>query len=426
MMSASRKTLHNALPFLSSGKQLIKCSNRRIGSVAGKEERRSFGKGKRWVALWGNGDYGRLGLSVPASKWQPTLCTSLEDHQPSAIACGGAHTLILTDEGRVFATGLNKYGQLGVPLDTHYTLEPMEVEDLPGRCIHVAAGDHHSAAICEGGDTYTWGSNVQGQLGLGKTVQTHEWKPQRVESLNGICLKMMALGSQHSLGLTEDGDVLSWGCGQNGRLGHGQVPNIFGFLQNMSEFSPRTIKSLEDKKIYEKAMMLVEFALDMRLSYKGLGSDRDSPEPLPVSALPSVLEVACGGYHTGAVTRYGDLYMWGSNEYGCLGFGYKQDDYALVPKKVEGSLALSCISQVACGWKHTAVLTGGRIFTWGWGGSQGTFSTDGFSSGGQLGHGDEFDYFEPHLVNLQIFRKHMYAHCISCGFNHTGAILEEI
>lgn len=76
---------------------------------------------KKWAALWGNGDFGRLGLCSPMSKWEPTICKSLQNHQPRSIACGGAHTLILTDQGRVFATGLNDYGQLGIPFDTGHT-----------------------------------------------------------------------------------------------------------------------------------------------------------------------------------------------------------------------------------------------------------------------------------------------------------------
>lgn len=64
----------------------------------------------------------------------------------------------------------------------------------------------------------------------------------------------------------------------------------------------------------------------------------------------------------------------------------------------------------------------GSIFTWGWGGSQGTHSADGYSSGGQLGLGDEFDYLEPMPVQLKGSLKALH---VSCGFNHSGALLED-
>lgn len=55
-----------------------------------------MGDKQRWVALWGNGDYGRLGMASTASFWEPTVCKSMQNLQPVAVACGGAHTLVLT------------------------------------------------------------------------------------------------------------------------------------------------------------------------------------------------------------------------------------------------------------------------------------------------------------------------------------------
>ena len=63
----------------------------------------------------------------------------------------------------------------------------------------------------------------------------------------------------------------------------------------------------------------------------------------------------------------------------------------------------------------------GRLFTWGWGGSYGTFSEVGHSSAGQLGQGSDVDYINPARV---CFGEEVKALQISCGFNHTGAILE--
>lgn len=79
---------------------------------------------------------------------------------------------------------------------------------------------------------------------------------------------------------------------------------------------------------------------------------------------------------------------------------------------------------MSCGWKHTAAICGGHVYTWGWGGSHGTFSEDGHSSGGQLGHGDDVDYIEPRVV--VDFHSNLRALQVSCGFNHTGAILQYI
>ncbi|GJN04672.1 hypothetical protein PR202_ga22237 [Eleusine coracana subsp. coracana] len=118
---------------------------------------------RRVAALWGNGDYGRLGLGALESQWSPTACPFFLDRAgdpPVSLACGGAHTLFLTQSGRVFATGLNDFGQLGIGSSVTHTLE---------KIVEIAAGNHHSCAVTEDGKLFIWGRNSSGQLGLGKS-----------------------------------------------------------------------------------------------------------------------------------------------------------------------------------------------------------------------------------------------------------------
>ncbi|PIA28435.1 hypothetical protein AQUCO_06900004v1 [Aquilegia coerulea] len=189
---------------------------------------------KRFAALWGNGDYGRLGLGKVDSQWSPTVCSALENQNLKAISCGGAHTLFLTEAGRVYATGLNDYGQLGISPEKSYTLEPLEISGLPEEIIRVSAGYHHSSAITANGVLYMWGNNSSGQLGLGKRAAKKVSKPSRVDCLNNVRIKMVALGSEHSIAITDEGEALSWGAGGSGRLGHGHQSSILGFLRSSS------------------------------------------------------------------------------------------------------------------------------------------------------------------------------------------------
>ncbi|KAG0613854.1 hypothetical protein M758_6G134400, partial [Ceratodon purpureus] len=46
--------------------------------------------------------------------------------------------------------------------------------------------------------------------------------------------------------------------------------------------------------------------------FQSLGVDRDFSNPTRVPIIPPVKEIACGGYQTGAISRNGQLYMWGS------------------------------------------------------------------------------------------------------------------
>ncbi|CAA7027055.1 unnamed protein product [Microthlaspi erraticum] len=386
--------------------------------------------GKRFAAMWGSGDHGRLGLGNLESQWRPSVCSALTDHSIRAIACGGAHTLFLTETRRVFATGLNDFGQLGVSdVETH-AMEPLEVSGLEKDILHISAGYNHSAAITVDGELYMWGKNSSGQLGLGKKAARVVPVPTKVQALHGITIKSVALGSEHSIAVTDGGEVLSWGGGGSGRLGHGHESSFLGILRSSSEFTPRLIKELEGIKVKNVAAGLLHSACtdengsafmfgERSINKMGFGGVRNATTPSIISEVPYADEIACGGYHTCVVTRSGELYTWGSNENGCLGTDSTYVSHS--PVRVEGPFMESNVSQVSCGWKHTAAISDNSVFTWGWGGSHGTFSVDGHSSGGQLGHGSDVDYARPVMVNLG---DNVRAVHISCGFNHTGAVLE--
>ncbi|XP_024040119.1 ultraviolet-B receptor UVR8 isoform X2 [Citrus clementina] len=367
---------------------------------------------RRFAALWGNGDYGRLGLGSLESRWRPVVCSAFEKHSLKALACGGAHTLFLTETGCIYATGLNDFGQLGISENIGYSLEPLRISGLKKEVVQISTGYHHSSAITE----------------AAKVIPI----PTKVECLSGIFTKQAALGFEHSVAVTGGGKVLSWGAGGSGRLGHGQESSILGFLRSTSEYTPRLIKELEGVKVKIAAAGFLhsacidengrvyifgDRAVDKMLFQEGNHARR----PSLISKLPYSEEVVCGGYHTCVLTSGGELYTWGSNENGCLGIG--SIDVLHSPERVQGPFSESPVDQVSCGWKHTAAISEGKILTWGWGGSHGTFSEDGHSSGGQLGHGNDVDYIHPTIVN---FGENVKALQVSCGFNHTGALLEYV
>ena len=81
------------------------------------------------------------------------------------MSAGGKHSLYLSEQGNVYSSGSNDYGQLGYPEKTFQ--HPQLVENLPGNCVQVACGLTHSQVLTAGGQVFSFGDNQFGQLGIG-------------------------------------------------------------------------------------------------------------------------------------------------------------------------------------------------------------------------------------------------------------------
>lgn len=87
------------------------------------------------------------------------------------VACGGAHTLILTEAGKLLACGLNACGQLGDGTHTDVPqATPMAVKLPPStRVAQIGCGEEFSCALTSEGKLFVWGHGGCGQLGHGAT-----------------------------------------------------------------------------------------------------------------------------------------------------------------------------------------------------------------------------------------------------------------
>ena len=79
------------------------------------------------------------------------------------------------------------------------------------RIAAAAAGYNHTLALAEDGMAFSWGNNVEGQLGLGR-IGGIEPLPQRVEALSGIQVYSFAAGCSANCAVTAAGELFTWGC----------------------------------------------------------------------------------------------------------------------------------------------------------------------------------------------------------------------
>jgi prepilin-type N-terminal cleavage/methylation domain-containing protein/prepilin-type processing-associated H-X9-DG protein len=137
---------------------------------------------------------------------------------------GTSHSVIVTEDGNVYACGLNSTGQLGQGVTTAQTMVKRvkinATEFLTG-VTQVSAGATFCTALKSDGTVWAWGQNNTGQLGDGTgTTRTYA---QQVPGVVGATA--ISSNNGHTLALLEDGSVVGWGLNTSGQLGCGDLAN---------------------------------------------------------------------------------------------------------------------------------------------------------------------------------------------------------
>ncbi|KAL0720037.1 hypothetical protein Bca4012_069361 [Brassica carinata] len=165
-----------------------------------------------WGQPWPPGDIKQI--------FVPVRVQGLENVR--LIAVGAFHNLALEEDGRLMAWGNNEYGQLGTG-DTQPTPHPVPVQGLDGlTLVDIAAGGWHSTALTDKGEVYGWGRGEHGRLGFGDNDKSSKMVPQKVILLADEDIIQVSCGGTHSVALTRDGRIFSFGRGDHGRLGYGR------------------------------------------------------------------------------------------------------------------------------------------------------------------------------------------------------------
>lgn len=270
-------------------------------------------QGVPFMELFGNNDFGQLGYGDKLKRTSPEQNRFFENLKISQISMGQAHTLVISGmtygdklgtfpkEGVLYSMGTNFVGQLGVG-DNVERLTPTIVPCDGARCYSnvsglensfyvnpfwtrkisfVACGGFHSFAITDDKSVWAWGWNNKGQLGFGiGYLEPFSLFPLALsffaDSIMQFYVTRIAAGFTHSVAVSSLGQVYAWGDNRKGQLGLG-------------DFNDRSLPSL----------------------VSSFASDKESPV--------WIVDVACGSYFSAAITRMGEIHVWGSNRKGQLG-----------------------------------------------------------------------------------------------------------
>ncbi|CAK9078471.1 unnamed protein product [Durusdinium trenchii] len=377
------------------------------------------------VHSWGSGEMGQLGFplleDLPKDQdgypYEPTagLIKAFKQVKICQIAGGDGHTAAVTVHGKLYSWGASACGQLGhcdtahMPKDVEgypYQPVPLLVSSLQDVCIvQIACGDAHTVALSREGLLYSWGGGGCGQLGHSETSKMpkdedgcpYQLTPRVVEHLRPHVVSSVACGKAHTIAVSQRGRMFTWGAGACGQLGH---PDTSSFPSDEDGYPfqpvPREVDHLKDFKVIATAcgdvhtLALTDDGYVYSFgggSYGQLGVkdvlampvDADNcpymPTPQLVFGLEGIVRLACGDSHSLTIDRDGRLYCWGANSCGQLGIMNPDDPrirkdpdgipHLPTPAIVE-ALADQRIVDIACGEAHSlAVSATGNLYSWG-------------------------------------------------------------
>lgn len=145
-----------------------------------------------------------MGHSTEANCHSPRLVDTLIGKMPRQVSCGGFHTAVVTENGRLYTFGGGEHGQLGHS-DRVNKHKPTLVQALEGIFVsQITCGWSHSVALTAKGHVYTWGNSDHGKLGHGCSQKVSV--PQLVDKLNDYRVVRVASYNEHTAALVEPFD----------------------------------------------------------------------------------------------------------------------------------------------------------------------------------------------------------------------------
>ena len=196
---------------------------------------------------WGSGRHGVLGHGNEENILEPTLVKLHIDEKVVFADAGFAHCGIVTEGGNILMAGKGSDGALGLgskiknPSSTFRLIQ--NEEKVHFKEISCSKGEHHghTLALSSQGEVFSWGDGYKGKLGLGE--QQSRLTPCKIDpsSFQGSVIEHVSAGGIHSTAVSIDGHAYSWGCGSDGRLGH---PEAEGHRYLFRSDKPKLIESI--------------------------------------------------------------------------------------------------------------------------------------------------------------------------------------
>ncbi|XP_066879650.1 X-linked retinitis pigmentosa GTPase regulator isoform X2 [Kogia breviceps] len=318
--------------------------------------------GNNKLFMFGSNNWGQLGLGSKSTVNKPTCVKALKLEKVKFAACGRNHTLVSTEGGKVYATGGNTDGQLGLgDTEERNTFHLISFFTSQHKIKQLSAGFNTSAALTEDGKLFMWGDNSEGQIGLQNIPSI--CVPHQVTI--GKPISWISCGYYHSAFVTTEGELYTFGEPECGKLGlpkklllNHRVPQLVpGIPQKVIQVAcggGHTV-ALTENAVYT-------FGLG-QFGQLGLGTfilEISEPKAIENIKDQKISYVCCGENHTALITDLGLMYTFGDDRHGKLGLGLESFANQFVPTFCSNFLKF-IVQLVACGGCHMLVFASPRL-----------------------------------------------------------------
>ncbi|KAK3601176.1 hypothetical protein CHS0354_004375 [Potamilus streckersoni] len=332
------------------------------------------------ILVWGNGNSGQLGCNDTSTYWEPQKISlySIQTTAPdiAGVSCGGRHTMVWLKNGHVFTFGNNFYAQLGYDFkeknykdkqaeaiwereddNAHNVTQPHLLKTLTHRPVaQVACGEKHSVFRFQDGAVACVGNNSHGQIGRGN--QEEAVVPYFLEDFNDVIV-YIAAGANHTLAVTECGEVFVWGyskaCGNRIQdvLFPQQQYTHRNNVVSVAGGSNHSVALTANGSVYTWG-----YGPDGQLGHGEKILFLSKPRHIPDGHLfGCTVKIACGEAYSSAINENGDLFMWGKNSH--IIVPSKPTSYKFYkPYCMNQGIRRMSVSHVFCGSWHAAAFTG--------------------------------------------------------------------
>ena len=265
----------------------------------------------------------------------------------------GDHSIVLSN-GKIYAWGYNRNGQVGKTSDNGSGVKPSKIA-LTGlnRCTMAAAGSYHSAAICDG-KLYTWGNNEHGQLGNGTydndpTGNTVHNTPTVVELPNNATPVLVGTGDDYTVAVDKNGALYTTDNNNNKGQWKTLVENA-GIKPKMGSLS-----------VYGRNVAYI--TNDGKAYYVTRDGDNSVSNPQSISSNNNAkfTQISAGYNHILTLDENGQIYT----EHAIMPNKGNDGDFAQTTIPTLKNGAKKFVS-VAAGYMNSAAVDDkGRVYTWG-------------------------------------------------------------